>query len=195
MDLPAKFLTNLYLISLGEEYSTLEAVVSVLPAEQQTLVEVMRRAADHTIVEKDEADNSAHALIAKLEREGYVMQKKQKTAGAFAATGHSNGRGCSVCGKNGHTKDECFALGGGLHHLTPPQRYAHILKRRTQREQRWAQQQGADESKSNNKQKKDNDAEVAALVQDVEKKEQMYSTLKGQIQEMLPGYDFSSIEK
>merc|ERR1719316_1159303 len=46
MDLPAKFLVNLYLISLGEEYSTLEAVVSVLPAEQQTLVEVMRALID-----------------------------------------------------------------------------------------------------------------------------------------------------
>ena len=57
----------------------------MLPVEQQTLVEVMRRAADHTVGERDEADNSAVALIAKLEREGYVMQKKQKTEGAFAA--------------------------------------------------------------------------------------------------------------
>merc|ERR1712137_487670 len=171
-----------YLISLGEEYSTWEAVVSVLPAEQQTLVEVMRRAADHSIVERDEADNSAHALIAKLEREGYVMQKKQKTEGAFAASGYSHGHGCSVCGKTGHTKDECFAPGGGLHHLNPQQRFEWLQKRRTQRWQQYQKQQQAQQQQPEQKatesaaiaqQQPDNAGLVAALEEKVAEQQRL----------------------
>jgi len=179
MDLPPKFLVNLYLISLGEQYSTLEAVVSVLPAEQQTLIEVMRRAADHTVGERDEADNSAVALIAKLEREGYVMQKKQKTEGAFAAAAQQRRSGCpicDVCHKPGHVKEQCFAPGGGLAHYDAQQRRAFLQEkwnRRTQRQQP-ATQQKATESAAVAQEQPDQAGLIAALEQTVaEQKEKM----------------------
>jgi len=189
MDLPAKFLVNLYLISLGEEYSTLEAVVSVLPAEQQTLVEVMRRAADHTVFERDEADHSAHALVARLEKEGYVMHKRQKTEGAFAATGHTHGYGCSVCGKTGHTKEECFSPGGGLHHLNPQQRFEWLQKRRTQRWQQYqkkqAQQQQPEQKATENaalaQQQPDSAGLIKALEERVAEQKEMMEYAKNRV--------------
>lgn len=133
MDLPGKFLVNLYLISLGQQYSTLEAVVSVLRPEERTLVNVMARAIDHN-TDTDEADNRAIALIAQLQTE--VKELKRGREGAFAA--ESTDRViCSNCKKPWHTKEQCWAPGGGLSHLTSQQKHDLLQakkKRRTARE-------------------------------------------------------------
>jgi len=182
MDLPAKFLVNLYLISLGDRYSTLEAVVSVLPAEQQTLVEVMRRAADHTVGEKDEADNSAIALVAKLEQEGYVINKRQKTETGFAATGHQ-GANCTVCNRPYHTKEECFAPGGGLSHLSRQERHAYLEKRRQRRTQRQppATQQKATESAAVAQEQPDNSGLIRALEEKVAEQKRLMDAAKDRV--------------
>ena len=139
----------------------------------------MRRAADHPIGERDEADHSAHAMVALLEKEGYVMHKRQKTETGFAATGYQHGHGCSVCGKTGHTKQECFAPGGGLHHLGPQQRFEWLQKRRTQRWQQYQRQQAqqpeqkATENAALVQQQPDNAGVIAALEAQVAEQKQL----------------------
>merc|ERR1712232_1082346 len=126
------------------------------------------------VFERDEADHSAHALVARLEKEGYVMHKRQKTEGAFAATGHSHGRGCSVCGKTGHAKEECFAPGGGLHHLNPQQRFEWLQKRRTQRWQQYQKQQLA-------QQQPDSAGLIRALEEKVAEQKQLMEAAKDRV--------------
>lgn len=135
MELPDQFIVSLYLISLGVRYRTLEAVVSVLPETQRTLSHVMKLAVDHTASEiDDEADNRTVALLAELEQRGYEpMHKKQKTEHAHEAA-HVRTT-CSICGKPGHDKTQCFAPGGGLSGLTHEERQAYLQRRREQREQ------------------------------------------------------------
>jgi len=102
----------------------------------------MKLAVDHTDTASDEADHSDEALLAAVHKRRWgVNTQKRKHDDAFAAT-HVHG-GCLVCGKCGHTKAECFAPGGGLHHLTYQQQQEWLQKRRQQRAQERAQQQPA----------------------------------------------------
>merc|ERR1719161_2117839 len=49
---------------------------------------------------------------------------------------HMSGlRTCSICGKPGHDKTQCFAPGGGLSGLNHEERQAYLQRRREQREQ------------------------------------------------------------
>jgi len=118
-------------------------------------------------------------LIAKLEREGYVMQKKQKTEGAFAAAEQQRRSGCpicDVCGKPGHTKDKCFAPGGGLAHYDFQQRRAFLQEKWNRRTQRQppATQQRATESAAVAQEQADQAGLIKALEQTVaEQKEKM----------------------
>ena len=62
MELPKKIIVNLYLISLGARYRTLEAAVSVLPPERRTISHVMRLAVDHSASGNgDEAEHDSMA--------------------------------------------------------------------------------------------------------------------------------------
>ena len=84
--------------------------------------------------------HSAIALVAKLEQEGYVINKRQKTetgfaATGFAATGHQ-GANCTICNRPYHTKEECFAPGGGLSHLNRQERHGFLEKKRQRRTER-----------------------------------------------------------
>jgi len=149
----------------------------------------MRRAADHTVGEKDEADNSAIALVAKLEQEGYVINKRQKTESGFAAIGQqqqyqSRGhRVCSVCGKPGHEKAECFAPGGGLGHYDRQQRQQYLQdkwNRRTQR-QPPATQQRATESAAVAQEQPDSAGLIRALEEKVAEQKQLMDTAKDRV--------------
>lgn len=146
----------------------------------------MRRAADHTVGERDEADNSAVALIAKLEREGYVMQKKQKTEGAFAAAAQQRRSGCpicDVCGKPGHVKEQCFAPGGGLAHYDIQQRRAFLQEkwnRRTQRQPPAAQKK-KEENANMAQQQPDQAGLIAALEEKVAEQKELMEAAKERV--------------
>lgn len=141
MELPEKFIVNLYLISLGARYRTLEAVVSVLPSERRTLSHVMKLAVDHSASGNgDEAEHGDMALLSEIaERNGFSLSRKRTPDEAFAATGH--GHRCEICGKPGHTKAECFAHGGGLAHLNYRERQNWLTNKRQRKWQENKPQQ------------------------------------------------------
>jgi len=135
MELPEKFIVNLYLISLGSHYRTLEAVASVLPKHKRTLAGVMKLAVDHTAADpNEEADHSDHALMALLEKRGLMVQHKRTAEEAFEAAAKP-GEVCPICHKPGHSQSECFAPGGGLSGLNYHQRQQWLQQRREKREQ------------------------------------------------------------
>jgi len=189
MDLPDKFLVNLYLISLGPKYSTLEAVVSVLPAQERTLVGVMARAVDHNS-DSDEADNSAHALIAALQSQVDQLKRGRETAYSAQNTEQVF---CTNCKKPYHTKEQCWAPGGGMAHLSKEERRALLQakkKRRTERAVSFATQKPATESAQVAQEQPEND-----LVRQIEDGEEKYSQLKAAIQSMMPGFDFNEVHR
>lgn len=176
MDLPAPFVLHLYLYSLGLSYRTLEAVVSVLSPAQRTLSHVMKLAVDHTAPDHDDEAVNHTALIAELKTE--VNNLKKRTAEqAFAAHAHQIADKhqlpiCGNCHKPGHTKEQCFAPGGGLSHYTPLQRQEFLFNKRKVRFEQY--------------QKKHNDAaqnkETAAEATD--ERDSQIRKLQHQIQEL-----------
>lgn len=191
MDLPDKFLVNLYLISLGPKYSTLEAVVSVLPPEKRTLVHVMARAIDHNS-DSDEADNSAHALIAALQTQVNQLKRGRETAYSAQNTEEVF---CTNCKKPYHTKEQCWAPGGGMAHLSKEERRALLQakkKRRTERAVSFASQKPTTGSASLVTEQSD---DTTDLVRQIEDGEEKYSQLKAAIQSMMPGFDFNEVHR
>jgi hypothetical protein len=186
MDLPEKFLINLYLIALGPKYNTFETVVNVLPAAQRNLVTVMARAVDHS-TETDEADNRAHALIVQLQSQ--VDGLKRDHDSAFAAAGSTDAR-CTVCNRPYHTKEECFAPGGGLSHLNRKERHEFLEQKRQRRTERAPPASQSNKIGSAAMAQQPN-AEIDALTREVQEKEDRYDTLKDRVQSILPGFDFS----
>jgi len=189
MDLPDKFLVNLYLISLGPKYSTLEAVVSVLPAQERTLVGVMARAVDHNS-DSDEADNSAHALIAALQSQVDQLKRGRETAYSAQNTEQVF---CTNCKKPYHTKEQCWLPGGGMAHLSKEERRALLQakkKRRTERAVSFATQKPATESAQVAQEQPEND-----LIRQIEDGEEKYGQLKAAIQSMMPGFDFNEVHR
>ena len=143
MDLPPKFLVNLYLISLGFQYRAVEATANVLPDHERTLAKVMSLAVDHSVDEDaDEVDNSDKALVAILKERGFVPRTdKRNYEAAFAATESrfENDRPplrCGNCRGLWHTKEECFNKGGGLAHLDSQGRRSFLDRKRKEREDR-----------------------------------------------------------
>ena len=143
MDLPPKFLVNLYLISLGFQYRAVEATANVLPDHERTLAKVMSLAVDHSVDEDaDEVDNSDRALVAILKERGFVPStNKRNYEAAFAATESrfENDRPplrCGNCSGLWHTKEECFNKGGGLAHLDSQGRRSFLDRKRRDREDR-----------------------------------------------------------
>jgi len=176
MDLPDKFLVNLYLISLGPKYSTLEAVVSVLPASERTLVNVMARAIDHN-TESDEADNSGHALLIQ-QLQTQVTELKRGREAAFAASSSSstdqNGN-CSVCHKPYHTKEQCFAPGGDLSHYNSTQRHEFLQEKKRRRTERMNAQAAQKPDTANVAQEQPDQAGLIAALEEkvAEQKQKM----------------------
>ena len=116
MELPDPYIVSLYMISLGEEYRTLDTVVQVLPADQRTLSDVMKLAESHGVEQTDEADNSGIALMAQ-------NKKKRKREQALEATCTPSRGGCTVFGDPFHVAAESFKPGSKLsklviHHST-----------------------------------------------------------------------------
>merc|ERR1712046_221689 len=109
------------------------------------------------VVTRDEAQNHT-ALIADLKTE--VDNLKKRTAEqAFAAHNHQIADKhqlpiCSNCHKPGHTKEQCFAPGGGLSHYTPIQRQEFLFNKRKVRFEQYQQKH------NDNAQNKETAAEV-----------------------------------
>lgn len=122
MELPPKYVVNLYLAALGSPYKTLESMIQVLPSTQRTISKVMQLAKDHIVEDNDEADVNM-AMAAK--------HKRKYHESAYAAQQQKGG--CTVCHHPYHTQEECFRQGGGLAHLTREQRQQHLHAKRTKR--------------------------------------------------------------
>ena len=137
MELPPQFIINLYIIALGPRYKMLEATVAVLSPQKRTLSHVMQLAVDHTGRSwGDEADHSDMALLSEIaERSGFTLSKKRNPDGAFAAISHQ-GATCSICNRPYHTKEECFAPGGGMSHLSRKKRHEFLYNKRQKRTDR-----------------------------------------------------------
>ena len=138
MDLPPKFLVNLYLISLGPKYKTVESTAAVLPTAERTLSKVMSLAVDYAGSEDhDEADHTDQALMAEVQKRGLIPVNKRPFDTAFAVTDQSERPPvrCDNCNGLWHVKAECFKNGGGLAHLNRAERSAHLDKKRRQREE------------------------------------------------------------
>lgn len=134
MELPPQYLVNLYLSSLGHQYTAIGTVVHAMPVAERTLTNVMRMAEDHPVQDTDEAELS-HAMLSQIEEHGYTVQKRRKTghARAFEAGSHRGSHDhntCEICGMRYHTSSTCFADGGGLSHLNAQQRRTWIMAKR-----------------------------------------------------------------
>ena len=101
MELPPKYVVNLYLAALGSPYKTLESMIQVLPSTQRTISKVMQLAKDHIVEDNDEADVNM-AMAAK--------HKRKYHESAYAAQQQKGG--CTVCHHPYHTQEECFRQGG-----------------------------------------------------------------------------------
>jgi len=89
---------------------------------------------DHTAPDHDDEAVNQTALIAEMQTE--ISNLKKRTAEqAFAANSQQIADKhqlpiCSNCHKPGHTKEQCFAPGGGLSHYTPLQRQEFLFNKR-----------------------------------------------------------------
>jgi len=138
MKLPEKFIVNLYLLSLGHRYKTLESMVQVMPAADRRLETVMKLAEDQFVEESDEAKQPNFALMAsELESAGYFVHgpvghnQQQNRQVAYETT--ETAPVCTNCGRKYHIKSECFAPGGGLGHMNREQRAQWLDKKRKSR--------------------------------------------------------------
>jgi len=209
MELPPKFIINLYIIALGARYKMLEATVAVLAPEKRTLPHVMQLAVDHTgRADTDEADHSDMALLSEIaERNGLSLTKKRGPDAAFAATDFRRG-GCENCGKPGHKKSECFAQGGGLAHMNygERQQWLHNKRQRMwqqyapqqQQQQQYAPQQQQQQQQQKTKPPAQEQANLATtndndLIRQIEDKEERIEKMKSAVHQMFPGFDFSGI--
>lgn len=81
MELPPKYVVNLYLAALGSPYKTLESMIQVLPSTQRTISKVMQLAKDHIVEDNDEADVNM-AMAAKHKRKyhesAYAAQQQKR---------------------------------------------------------------------------------------------------------------------
>merc|ERR1711924_586864 len=83
--------------------------------------------------DSDEADNSAHALIAALQSQVDQLKRGRETAYSAQNTEQVF---CTNCKKPYHTKEQCWLPGGGIAHLSKEERRALLQakkKRRTER--------------------------------------------------------------
>jgi hypothetical protein len=137
MGLPEPFLINLYLISLGEPYIMLEAMVAVMPATDRTLKAVMKLAEDHHCLKpkgtrRDNGEARHDDIALSADQDTNRGRKQQRREYAQQAT---NDLHCTNCGKQYHTVDECFARGGALAQLSFSECQDHLAKRRRERAQ------------------------------------------------------------
>jgi hypothetical protein len=199
MELPPKFIINLYMIALGPRYKMLEATVAVLSPQKCTLSHVMQLAVDHTGRSRgDEADHSDMALLSEIaDRSGFTLSKKRNSGDAFAATDHKHG--CANCGKPGHKKSECFAPGGGLAHMDYAARQQFLYNKRQRAWQQHAPAQSeqqhqpktktTEQANSAEQNNTDEVTDAAYLVRQIEDREETFGKLKDRIHEMFPAFD------
>jgi hypothetical protein len=150
MTLPDKFLVNLYLLSLGEQFKTFNTMIQLLPEDERTLSKVMKLAADQTADDTDEADTRGVAFRTqhhyqhphqqynpnKRNYHDFQPYNEQAHYGADRNRQQQQQNGCQICGNLFHSKDSCFAPGGGLQHLDKEGRDRHIKNLREKRSQR-----------------------------------------------------------
>lgn len=160
MNLPERYITNLYLASLGPKYSTLRTVANALPEEKRTLSYLMQLAVDHCEDDdNDEADTNSLALVAQLQQQGYRIEapfarartwdddnhrtKRHQPGTAYrihtdgihddSNTPFSQRPRCTICNHPYHDKATCFKPGGGLSHLSRAERGTWLEARRKAR--------------------------------------------------------------
>jgi hypothetical protein len=144
LHLEEPYLINLYLISLGKQYRTLESMVAVMPLETRTLAHVMKLAIDHPELEvpdeqHDEAYTQQVAMLARRTR------KRKHQDQALALQEFTTITPCDICGNRYHGSAECFD--GGLKHFNSKEKRNWIQTKRREREASYSPSKETPKSK------------------------------------------------
>jgi hypothetical protein len=146
MNFEEPYLINLYLISLGDSYSTLESMVAVMPEDKRTLINIMKLAIDHNHVKKrkyEEVNNSGVAMTASNDVDEQATYKKRHKV---QDDNFNTNLPCSICKHRFHCSSECFD--GGLRHFTSIQKREWIAKKAKERQQRYSNNNNQDKEQA-----------------------------------------------